>query len=84
MEQRVTIVIQQKWLCKLLGLDYVIEYRRGKENVAANALFRINFDANCSVISAVIPTWMVELSNSYERDSNAVDNTMFIKTWKPS
>lgn len=28
-------------------------------------------DASCSVILAMVPAWMVELSNSYDRDHKA-------------
>lgn len=29
---------QQKWLVKLMGYDYEIEYRLGRDNIAADAL----------------------------------------------
>lgn len=32
---------QQKWVSKLLGLNYTIEYRPGKENSVADALSRL-------------------------------------------
>lgn len=67
-------MIQKKWLCKLLGLDYVIECRRGKENIA-DALYQLSRvyldDASCFVILAIVPAWMVELSNSYDGDHKA-------------
>lgn len=31
----------QKWLTKLLGLDYTIEYKSGSTNLATNALSRV-------------------------------------------
>lgn len=40
LEQRAISVEQQKWASKLLGLNYTIEYRHGKENRVADALSR--------------------------------------------
>ncbi|RVW76696.1 Transposon Tf2-8 polyprotein [Vitis vinifera] len=40
LEQRVATSEQQKWVAKLLGYDYEIIYRPGKENSAADALSR--------------------------------------------
>nr|GEX36504.1 hypothetical protein [Tanacetum cinerariifolium] len=41
LEQRVTTQFQSKLLPKLLGFDYVIEYKKGADNEAVDALFRI-------------------------------------------
>lgn len=35
-------MLQQKWLVRLMGLDYEIIYKKGKENIAADALSRMN------------------------------------------
>lgn len=40
LEQRVATPEQQKWIAKLLGYDYEIQYRPGKDNSAADALSR--------------------------------------------
>lgn len=40
MEQKLTTLVQQKWLSKMLGFDYVIQYKKGKDNVVADALSR--------------------------------------------
>jgi hypothetical protein len=40
LEQRITTPEQQKWVAKLLGYNYEITYRPGRENAAADALSR--------------------------------------------
>ncbi|KAL3497765.1 hypothetical protein ACH5RR_040497 [Cinchona calisaya] len=40
LEQRITTPLQQKWLTKLLGLCYEIQYKKGDENVMIDALSR--------------------------------------------
>lgn len=40
-EQRITEGVQHKLLIKLLSYDYKIEYKRSKENKAADALSRV-------------------------------------------
>ncbi|KAK8950540.1 hypothetical protein KSP40_PGU007189 [Platanthera guangdongensis] len=41
LDQRLASPLQQKWLTKLLGYDYEIVYKQGKENLAADALSRL-------------------------------------------
>lgn len=38
LEQKANTSLQHKGLSKLLGLDYIMEYKKGKENVVADAL----------------------------------------------
>lgn len=40
LDQRITTINQQKWITKLMGLDYEISYKKGKENVVADSLSR--------------------------------------------
>jgi len=37
LQQRLQTQLQKKGMAKLMGLDYTIQYRKGKENVAADA-----------------------------------------------
>uniref|UniRef100_A0A2N9HKA3 RNA-directed DNA polymerase n=1 Tax=Fagus sylvatica TaxID=28930 RepID=A0A2N9HKA3_FAGSY len=40
LEQRIGTPMQQKWISKLLGYHFVVEFKRGKENLVADALSR--------------------------------------------
>jgi hypothetical protein len=65
LEQRVGIPAQQKWVTKLLGFDFQVEYKCGRENKAVDALSRVTHyeDADilpdstntCNLISAHNP-----------------------------
>ncbi|KAK8943096.1 hypothetical protein KSP39_PZI009423 [Platanthera zijinensis] len=41
LDQRLASPLQQKWLTKLLGYDYEIVYKQGKENLVVDALSRL-------------------------------------------
>ena len=53
LDQRMVSLEYQKWLCKLLGYDFDIEYKPEKTNCVANALSRIS--AQPSLQSLSIP-----------------------------
>ncbi|KAJ4757727.1 polyprotein [Rhynchospora pubera] len=77
LEQKVHTALQHKSLCVLLGLDYTIEYKKGKENKAADALSRVQGQnwhmelstADLTVVSEILPSWIQELTQSYTGDS---------------
>jgi RNase H-like domain found in reverse transcriptase len=72
LEQRLTHSLQHKGLSKLLGLEYIIQYKKGIDNKAVDALSRQIQDNSAGVnmaITKVIPTWIEELKESYVGDS---------------
>ncbi|WVZ10095.1 hypothetical protein V8G54_014625 [Vigna mungo] len=53
LDQRLTTAFKQKWLVKLMEFDFNIEYKQGRENIAADALSRIE----CATIFTHQPTF---------------------------
>lgn len=73
-EQRLTEGIQQKLMLKLLEFDYSIEYKKGKGNLAVDALSRRDTDSDnrqlqCSAITTVQPEWVADVKASYVGDA---------------
>lgn len=55
---------QHPWLQKLNGFDYMVEYKKGRENVVADALSRkeeVDKDITCTAITIVEPSWLQEV-----------------------
>ena len=53
LEQRLSTLLQQNWLAKLMGLDYEISYKKGAENTMADALSRLPADSKEGELSAI-------------------------------
>ena len=81
MEKKVGTPFQQKWITKLLGFDFSVEYRSGKGNKAADALFKLPDQGNNSkpegtmtsygeakAISMVTVNWWEGLHQVYNQD----------------
>lgn len=62
LEQRVDTPAQKKWLTKLMGYDFIVEYRSGRENMAADALSRRDEHSVLLAISQPVPTWLALVS----------------------
>ncbi|KAL5850318.1 hypothetical protein ACOSQ4_008331 [Xanthoceras sorbifolium] len=74
LEQKITTLMQQKWLTKLLGYDYVISYKKGKENVVADGLsraFQEEEEPSYLALTATKPAWVQEVIESYYKDPKA-------------
>jgi hypothetical protein len=66
-DQRLSEGIQHKLMLKLLEFDYTIQYKKGKENLVADALSRKS--GKLMAISQTTPIWMQEIVDSYTSDA---------------
>ena len=76
LDQKIGTLAQQKWISKLLGYAFVVEYKKGQDNKVVDALSRLG----CSFEEAVGPnahlflisfpsiTWIEELQQIYLHD----------------
>lgn len=73
LEQRLHHTLQHKGLCKLLGLEYTIQYKKGVENKVADALSRVEHEHREEVLNmtVLVPQWIEDLRQSYEGDQFA-------------
>ena len=70
-EQQLHSELQKKAMAKMMGLQFQIVYKKGVENVVADALSRVSYLMALSQVSEVQPLWVQEVLNSYETDMEA-------------
>ncbi|KAM1741967.1 hypothetical protein ACFX12_012016 [Malus domestica] len=59
---------QQKWISKLLGFDYEIQYKQGCDNVVAGALSRMHLEVELNAISYPYMGWLDDMRRYVEQD----------------
>lgn len=64
--------IQHKLLIKLLGFNYTVEYKQGKNNKAADALSKMSTHSFVMPVSIIRPVWIEEVQRTYEQDANCL------------
>ena len=79
LEQKIGTPAQQKWITKLLGYAFMVEYKRGKENVVADAFSRQVSGGGVSsqegvlcMISFPTPDWLAQLKASYATNHSII------------
>jgi len=80
LEQRITTPAQARWLSKILGYDYVIEYKKGTENQGADSLSRV-VEFQFLSISAPRVDWWPTLQQKVQQEpfyANFKSNNSFM------
>lgn len=70
LEQKVGTPVQQKWVTKLLGYDFVVEYKCGTENKVADGLslkFEEIPEGSLLTLSFPISTWLTNLKSAIHK-----------------
>jgi hypothetical protein len=66
LEQELSSLEQNKWLTKILGYDYEIIYKNGKDNIVANALLKKHEeDGSLFSLSLLVLDWIEEVSQKW-------------------
>jgi hypothetical protein len=68
LEQRISSPEQQKWVTKLFGYDYEIIYKKGKDNVAADALSQKYEERSFFSLSFIVPDWLQVVRQEWLQD----------------
>jgi hypothetical protein len=69
LEQRISSSEQQIWVTKLFGYDHEIIYKKGKENVVANALSRKCEDrGSLFSLSFILADWIQAVHQEWLQD----------------
>jgi hypothetical protein len=60
-------------MTRMMGLNFKIVYKQGKDNLAADVLSRVAHMMAVQAVSIVYPKWIQEVLNSYATDPQAQD-----------
>ena len=72
-EQNLHSDMQRKAMTRLMGLQFRVVYKKGKDNLAAVALFRVGHMMALQAVSQAQPQWLQAVVNSYVTDARAQD-----------
>ena len=69
MERKIPSPEQQKWVTKLLGFDFEITYKKGKEIVLADALSQLPEQVEVSTVSLPTSDFLEDIKMEWHEDS---------------
>jgi hypothetical protein len=71
-------------MTRLMGLQFKVVYKQGKENVATDALSRVAHLMVIKAVSEATPTWAQEVLNSYHNDPIAQQLLVYLAVKSPN
>jgi hypothetical protein len=72
LEQRISSQEKQKWVTKLFGYDYEIIYKKGKDNVMADALsWKYEYKGSLFSLSFIVPDWLQAMCQEWLQDAKS-------------
>ena len=78
LEQKISTPTQQKWLVKLLGFDFTVEYRKGATNITEDVLSCQAESMGIHALSTITPKWLNQLQQSYLEELNLI---LLLQQW---
>jgi hypothetical protein len=85
MEQCISSPEQQKLVTKLFGYDYDIIYKKGKDNVVADALSRKYEDeGSLFSLSFIVPDWLQDIHQEWLQDPKSLHLIQQLQTNAPT
>lgn len=71
LEQKITTPSQQAWVAKLMQFDYEIKYRKGRENVAADALsWSSSGELHSLTVVVLLDDLLTQIEVGWQEDSS--------------
>lgn len=71
LEQYISILMQQKQLSKVIGYDFEVYFRCGKENKATDLLSRMDASSEKGTVMAIsflLADWVEQLKQEWQQD----------------
>jgi hypothetical protein len=85
LEQCISSPKQQKWVTKLFGYDYEIIYKKGKDNVVADALSRkYEEEGSLFSLSFIVPDWLQAVHQEWLQDPKSSHLIQQLQTNAPT